>query len=85
MLLLVRLICDKTVEALNSGKTFYTYQNGIPELRFTTSKYMNEVFNINTKPENHSVVSGGMMGLRLVCDLIVDAGDEVVLVGSCLA
>ena len=76
-----QIICDKTIEALNSGKTFYTYQNGIPELRLQLSEYMNEVFNLNTNPENHSVVSGGMMGLRLVCDLIVDQGDEVVLVG----
>ena len=76
-----QVINDKTIEALNSGKTFYTYQNGIPELRLQLSKYMNEVFHINTNPDNHSVVNGGMMGLRLVCDLIVDTGDEVVLVG----
>ena len=76
-----QVICDKSIDALNSGKTFYTYQNGIPELRLQLSKYMNEVFNINTKPEHHSVVNGGMMGLRLVCDLIVNSGDEVVLVG----
>ena len=68
------LINDKTIEALNQGKTFYTYQNGIPQLRLEISKYMNEVFNISTKPENHSVVTGGMMGLRLVCDLIISEG-----------
>ena len=76
-----QIISNKTIDALNSGKTFYTFQNGIPELRLQLSKYMNEVFHINTKPDNHSVVNGGMMGLRLVCDLIVDRGDEVVLVG----
>ena len=75
------LINDKTIEALNQGKTFYTYQNGIPQLRLEISKYMNEVFNINTKPEHHSVVTGGMMGLRLICDLIISDGDEVTMVG----
>ena len=75
------VIYDKTIESLKKGKTFYTYQNGIPDLRSEIAKYMNEVFKINTKPENHSVVSGGMMGLRLICDLIVDTGDEVVMVG----
>ena len=75
------LINNKTIEALNQGKTFYTYQNGIPQLRLEISKYMNEVFNINTKPEHHSVVTGGMMGLRLICDLIISDGDEVVMVG----
>jgi len=32
-----QVICDKSIEALNSGKTFYTYQNGIPELRLQLS------------------------------------------------
>ena len=76
-----KLIYDKTIESLIKGKTFYTYQNGIQELRSEISRYMNEIFNINTKPENHSVVTGGMMGLRLICDLIIDSGDEVVMVG----
>ena len=76
-----KLIYDKTIASLVKGKTFYTYQNGIQELRSEISRYMNEIFNINTKPENHSVVTGGMMGLRLICDLIIDSGDEVVMVG----
>ncbi|MDC3072313.1 aminotransferase class I/II-fold pyridoxal phosphate-dependent enzyme [bacterium] len=75
------LINEKTIDSLNQGKTFYTFQNGTPELRLQISKYMNEVFNINTKPQHHSVVTGGMMGLRLICDLIINDGDEVVLVG----
>ena len=76
-----KLIYQKSINALNDGKTFYTYQNGIPKLRSVITKYMNEVFDISTKPENHSVVTGGMMGLRLICDLLVSNGDEVVMVG----
>ena len=76
-----KVINKETIHSLNEGKTFYTYQNGIPNLRSEISKYMNKVFNINTKPENHSVVTGGMMGLRLICDLIISDGDEVVMVG----
>ena len=76
-----KLIYEKTIQSLVKGKTFYTYQNGIQELRSEISRYMNKIFNINTKPENHSVVTGGMMGLRLICDLIIDSGDEVVMVG----
>ena len=76
-----KVINKETIHSLNEGKTFYTYQNGIPNLRSEISKYMNNVFNVNTKPENHSVVTGGMMGLRLICDLIIGDGDEVVMVG----
>jgi len=75
------LIYNETIEAIKNGKSFYTFQNGIYNLRTEIAKYMNEVFDISTKPENHSVVIGGMMGLRLICDLIVDHGDEVVMVG----
>ncbi len=75
------IICNETIDSLINGKTFYTYQNGIPNLRLEISKYMNNVFGINTKPENHSLVTGGMMGLRLICDVIISDGDEGVMVG----
>ena len=73
------IIYNETINSLIQGKTFYTIQNGIPNLRLEISKYMNDVFSINTKPENHSVMTGGMMGLRLICDLIISENDEVVM------
>ncbi|MDB9916025.1 aminotransferase class I/II-fold pyridoxal phosphate-dependent enzyme, partial [Alphaproteobacteria bacterium] len=76
-----QIIYNETIDSLIKGKTFYTYQNGIPNLRLEISKYMNNVFGIHTKPENHSIVTGGMMGLRLICDLIISENDEVVMVG----
>jgi aspartate aminotransferase len=76
-----KIIYDKAIDSLVKGKTFYTFQNGMPSLRLEISNYMNEIFKINTKPDNHSVVTGGMMGLRLVCDLILSDNDEVVIVG----
>ena len=76
-----QIIYNETIDSLIKGKTFYTYQNGIPNLRLEISKYMNNVFGIYTKPENHSIVTGGMMGLRLICDLIISKNDEVVMVG----
>ena len=41
-----KIIYDKAVDALVKGKTFYTFQNGIPNLRLEISKYMNEIFKI---------------------------------------
>ena len=76
-----KIIYDKAIDSLVKGKTFYTFQNGMPNLRLEISNYMNEIFKINTKPDNHSVVTGGMMVLRLVCDLILSDNDEVVIVG----
>ena len=38
------LIYDKTIASLVKGKTFYTYQNGIQELRSEISRYMERDF-----------------------------------------
>ena len=75
------IIYDKTIQSLHEGKTFYTYQNGIPKIRQALSNYMNEVFDLNTKPENHSLVNGGMLGIKLVCEMLLEKDDEVVIVG----
>lgn len=60
-----KIIYDKAIDSLVKGKTFYTFQNGMPNLRLEISNYMNEIFKINTKPDNHSVVTGGMMGVKV--------------------
>ena len=38
-----QIIYNETIESLITEKTFYTYQNGIPNLRLEISKYMNNV------------------------------------------
>ena len=64
-----KIICDKTIEAIKEGKTFYTYQNGIPKVRKAISKYMNDTFNLNTLPTHHSLVNGGMLGIKIACEI----------------
>ena len=76
-----KIIYEKTIQSLNEGKTFYTYQNGIPKIREALANYMNEVFDLNTKSENHSLVNGGMLGIKLVCEILLEKDDEVVIVG----
>ena len=42
---------------------------------------MNNVFDLDTIPENHSLVTGGMLGIKIICDMLIEKGDEVVIVG----
>ncbi len=76
-----KIIFNETIKSLNNGKTFYTYQNGLPKIREALSNYMNDVFDLNTIPENHSLVTGGMLGIKIICDMLIEKGDEVVIVG----
>ncbi len=76
-----KLIFKETIKSLNEGKTFYTYQNGLPKIREALANYMNNVFDLNTIPENHSLVTGGMLGIKIICDMLIEKGDEVIIVG----
>ena len=76
-----KLIYNETINALKAGETFYTYQNGIPEVREEISKYMNDMFDIKTSPYQHSIVNGGMLGIKICCEIILEKGDEVVIIG----
>ena len=42
---------------------------------------MNDVFKIRTFPENQSLVTGGMLGIKIICDMLIEKDDEVVIVG----
>ncbi len=75
------IIYNETIKSLNNGNTFYTYQNGLPKIREALSNYMNNVFDLDTIPENHSLVTGGMLGIKIICDMLIEKGDEVVIVG----
>ncbi len=75
------IISDETIKSLRDGKTFYTYQNGIPKVREAISNYMNNVFGLNTFPENNSLVTGGMLGIKIICEMLIEKDDEVLIVG----
>ena len=70
------IISDETIKSLRDGKTFYTYQNGIPKIREALSNYMNNVFGLNLSPENNSLVTGGMLGIKIICDMLIDKDES---------
>lgn len=68
-------------DALLRGETFYTDQRGIKELRDELVAYTKRTFGVDLDDDRVSLVTAGMSGLYLVMDMLVDPGDEVVVVG----
>jgi len=72
-------IIEEGCEALHSGKTRYTANAGIIELRIAIAKHLNR-YNLSFDPESEMIVTVGGMGALALCLLVtVNPGDEVLL------
>ncbi len=65
---------------IGAGETFYTWQRGIPELRKALSAYTERLYKISCPVDRISVTTGGMQAILLSCQLLLDPGDNVVIV-----
>lgn len=74
-------ICQRAGAALAAGETFYTHKHGIPELRAAISRYTTGLYGTVVEDERITVTSSGMTGIMLAMQMLVDAGDNVVIVG----
>jgi aspartate aminotransferase len=74
------VVRDAAAAALAAGETFYTWQRGLPELRATLAAYTERLYGIACGPERITVTTGGMQAILLCCQLLLDAGDNVVIV-----
>ena len=72
-------IRQAAVESLQKGETFYTHNLGIPELRDAIATYMGGLHG-PIAGDRLAVTSGGVNGLMLAMQALLDAGDEVVAV-----
>jgi len=71
---------EAAAKGLQGGETFYTWQRGLPELRASLSAYTERLYGIKCPPDRISVTTGGMQSILLVCQLLLDPGDNVVIV-----
>ncbi|MCB2015979.1 MAG: pyridoxal phosphate-dependent aminotransferase [Hydrogenophaga sp.] len=74
---------EAAVASLQIGETFYAHNLGLPELRHAIAGYTHGLH--PQQPTDHwfdriAVTSGGVNGLMLASQALVDAGDEVVVV-----
>lgn len=76
-------IREAAVASLQAGETFYAHNLGLPELRHAIAGYMHGLHpqqNTDAWFDRIAVTSGGVNGLMVAVQTLVDAGDEVVLV-----
>lgn len=71
---------EAAARGLQAGETFYTWQRGIPELRAALSAYTSRLYGIDCPADRISVTTGGMQAILLSCQLLLDPGDNVVIV-----
>jgi len=72
-------IIEEGCKALRSGKTRYTANAGIIELRIEIAKHLNR-YNLSVNPESEIIVTVGGMGALALCLLVtITPGDEVLL------
>ena len=74
-------INQAAARALADGRTFYTENRGIDELRLAISEYMTDLHGRDVDFERISVTASGMSGVNLVQQVLTNPGDNVVVVG----
>ena len=74
-------IRQKGIENLESGKTRYTSNSGLIELREEITKYYKRKFNIDYDAKSEVLVTvGGSEGIDMAIRSVVENGDEVLIV-----
>jgi aspartate aminotransferase len=71
---------NAAAQAMQAGETFYTWQRGLPELRAALSAYTERLYGIKCGTDRISVTTGGMQAILLSCQLLLDPGDNIVIV-----
>jgi len=71
---------DAAATGLQAGETFYTWQRGIPELRTALSAYTERLYGIKCPVDRICVTTGGMQAILLSCQLLLDPGDNIVII-----
>lgn len=72
-------IREAGIQALQSGKTFYTSNAGLQELRAAISSYTKRKIGLTYNPENQIIVTvGGSEAIDLALRALLNAGDEVI-------
>lgn len=73
-------IREAAIESLEKGKTYYTSNLGLAELRKEISNYMMRRFSLEYDPTDEVIVTvGGSEAIDLAIRAIVNSGDEVII------
>ncbi len=72
-------IREAGVKAIREGKTHYTTDIGISELRDGISKKLSTENNLDFSPNDITVVSGSQEGIAVLAQTLFDPGDSVIV------
>ncbi|MDY6391784.1 MAG: aminotransferase class I/II-fold pyridoxal phosphate-dependent enzyme [Bacilli bacterium] len=72
-------ITEEGIYALEQGYTFYTSNQGMPELRKEICKYLKRRQGLHYEPSQVVVTTGGSEAVDLAMRAILDPGDEVIV------
>lgn len=73
-------INEAAIKALNDGKTFYTPNAGLLELRKEIAGYMKRRFKLEYNPESEIIVTiGASEAIEVAIRTLTEAGDEVLI------
>ena len=77
-------IRDEGIYAFEKGKTFYTSNSGLKELRVEISNYLNRKYKLNYDPLKEILVTvGGSEAIDLAFRALINDGDEVIIPEPC--
>jgi aminotransferase len=77
-------IRDEGIYSLEKGRTFYTSNSGLKELRLEISRYLKRRCHIEYDPLHEILVTvGGSEGIDVALRAMLDPGDEVLLPQPC--
>ena len=68
-------------KALQEGKTYYTLNRGILELREALAVYMGGLYGRNIDIERVTVTASAMNAIAVIMQCVIDPGDNAVMVG----
>ncbi|MBJ6363858.1 aminotransferase class I/II-fold pyridoxal phosphate-dependent enzyme [Paenibacillus sp. GCM10012307] len=75
---------EACVYSLERGKTQYTSNAGMPELREAISGYLSDRFNVAYDPANEIIVTvGGSEAIDLALRVLINPGDEILVPEPC--
>lgn len=72
-------IREAAIDALEKGKTYYTSNAGMPELRTEISRYMRRKFELDYQSDEVVVTVGGSEAIDMAIRSLVNPGDEVII------
>ena len=73
-------IRDEGIYSLEKGKTFYTSNAGLKDLRQEIANYIKRTQNVNYNPDNEIIVTvGGSEAIDIGLRAVINPGDEVII------